>query len=321
MNSAASVFSQLSTLGNTPKQMITGFFKSMDEAVDLYNSLVDSWDHDMSFANIRVAEDVEAQMGALAQTADFFHKLDDLKPDYSSSIRGFFNHLKVAMNEMATAMPQFAQQMNPETDKIAKFMKNQGDALNAALAPILNVEQAAFVYPEDIDRSMENVKRLMARFSELGNDPALQGDNLANIKLFSSQMGEIFGNLSTVVEGANLMGAPGEDGQGITFASTMETFFNVDVVNYGILWHNVMMGMAEDSEMMAGRTITALGNTPMSGAGSGKSLVASGGNNYTNCIIVNGSVVAEGEDISTLVKKMSQYDTVRQGGVPVGMER
>ena len=66
LGSAASVFQVLPTLTRTPQVMIDGFFNNMDQAIDAFNDRAEQWDRGMSFATIRISEDIEKQMGALS---------------------------------------------------------------------------------------------------------------------------------------------------------------------------------------------------------------------------------------------------------------
>ena len=55
-----------------------------------------------------------------------------------------------------------------------------------------------------------------------------------------------------------------------------------------------------------------------SGGGGGGGGMPGGGSTYTNCLIVNGEVLASDPDIGRLVHRLTQDSTIRQGGVPVG---
>jgi hypothetical protein len=317
MQAAATVFDQLDTLGRIPERMITDFFDNMDEAVDQFNARSASWDQEMDKGVLRVSEEVDAQMAALSQGADFFLKLGKLKPDYSNAIRGFFQQLRLATSEFARAVPEWKAQMDDDTKLVSEAIEGQGNALMAAMNPLLAVEEVSNIYPDQISRAFKNVREAIKAFSDLRNSPELQGDSLADMKLFSAQMAEIFGGMQTTIDAALAINEPTTENNSMYFANVMNDFFLEAVPRYGQVWAETMTGMGLAAQGMAGTVIGAVGSIPMHDVGTVRNYGAAGGGNVYN-VSINGVDVASDRNLEAFLARWTSDEVIRQGGVPVG---
>lgn len=327
MQGAMGVMLGLPAIGKIPAEMITGLFDNMDIAVDEFTSRTDDWDKKMRYANTRVAADIKDEFDALSSGADFFGKLGTLRPDYSHAIIGFFDQLRQATDEFAASTPTWKKQMSKETALLADYVGQEGEALSKALDPLTKMEAASLIRPDEIFQSFENVRAAVTHFGDLANMPELQGENLTKLKSFSGQVSEIFGAMNTAIDAANVLSEPGGAVSTGTFSSVMDDFFMQSVPAYATVWAKSMGEMAGASEDMSGRVIGAMADTPMGKAAGlertvpvGGSRTGSGGGSgvYTNCIFIGNDLIATNPDVANLIVKLTQQETIKQGGVPVG---
>lgn len=327
---SSSFLGDLPSVATLPKQMIDDYFDNVDDVVVDFRIRAEQWVKDMSLENAKYAKDVGDEMEGLTKAADLFNKIGLVRVNYTGNINMFFNnldHFLVAFDASAT---RYKGLLSENTRHVAQDMQVEFEAIDKALDPMTKLEEAARAQPGMIPLVFRNLRLTLEQFAGLADAPELQGDKLANLQRFSAQMDGIFGSIKNATDAAQTLNTPQGMVGGGDFRTVMEAFFMHNVPRYADQWE-IDMGRIAKAASNMGTTVAgafaAVGmpvpqSAPASGTATSQAQGArtgtvAGGPVYTNCLIINGQVVAQGQDVNTLITKLTKEATRRNGGLPV----
>ncbi len=331
----ADVITKVAATPVLPKSMIDDYFKNLDEFTKAYASGMKDWVAHQDFEYQQYSKELGDELTALTAGTDFLSKLGTLRPDYTNAINGYFAELTRMVDYFAQRAETWSQEVTPQNAAIATRIKTEMDALNSAMDVLSKVQVASQTRPDMVFNALNNVGVALDTFKTMADNPRYSGSSLAEATKFAGNVQQIFGSIKTTIEAVNLLSQPGQATGALTFGAAMQSFFFEQVPAFGDSWVATMERMALGSENMAARTVNAMAGTPPGqamglkggmpvpnvpshidvthgGAGGGS------GNTYTNCVVIDGNLVASDPDIAALVKKITDYQTIKNGGTPAG---
>lgn len=224
----------------------------------------------------------------LQSSLSFFTQVQELKTDVRGNVDLLLNTLDYTLKRVTTRTAAWKASATDEVKHIADNVKSVFEAVSAALNPMSLVEAASEVQPYMIDAAFSNVEYLLDKMGKLANDPRLQGGALQKLVDLSAAIKYSYAGIGGAFDTINSIGQT-------------QNAVDEGTLQYGI--GDLYNGLAN-----AGNAASSFG-----GGGGGM------GATYTNCLIVNGQIVADNDpDVAALIKKIAGHTSLTQGGVAVG---
>lgn len=230
-------------------------------------------------------ESTSSVFQGLSSVSQFTAGIQSQKEDVRGQIRLLFTNADEALR----IFTQWSSTWKEENmERAARIGKNVGEVfggINPAFQAVLSAQGASLVSDYEIDDAMTNFEHILGRVSRVMDSSVFQQDWARRAAAFSQGAGGLF---STVKSGLDLAASMG-DGQESSYEFAMEK--------------------TGGAPYMGPSSSVALGGYGGYAGG------GSGGPSYTNCLIVNGSVVGQDPDIERIIQRMRSQQTGKHGAV------
>lgn len=287
------VIESMPRIQSIPVDMLDDFFNSIDNISERMVERAQQAQQSGSLVPEQVSGDLMAEFQAIASAAEAVNSIGIVRLDVSGPIDTFFDNLETMHAEFHRRFGDYKDVASKQTHDLAIGIQTEMDAINAAIEPLTNMDKASRVGPAMIDAVLKNARYMIQEFGTFATLPEMQGDARARLESLADVTGNVAGAINDMTQAVASASKP---------QSSMGT---QNVLN---MLDNVYRRFGSEA---GGEGTYA---RPMHGGGSAEGT-------YTNCIIINGDVVAEGDEVASLIAKLSADAMRKQGGVPVQQAR